>query len=165
MTEPTELQPAAEATEDNPRDFTKRRSPIVMTIGGDRFRAPSMLSLVAIRKVGALLPSLEKLKHLTTASPEEIEQLLGSIGEIFKILLPGEKGNGVRLAERLLDEEDPIDLFGEAMPMVYYLFERYGLNRPTQQSSHSSVPAMTGDSTDGVQPEELIPSDLTSLDT
>lgn len=138
------------------RDFTIRRDPIQFRIDDDVFKAPPIISPVALVKLGKLHTDMGDEANIT----RDVEATLQRVGDMFTILLPGPSGQ--RFKERLLSEDQPIDLQQQAIPALYWLLERYGL-RPTQPSSPSptgSTDGQTNDpndstsSTDGASPTE-----------
>jgi hypothetical protein len=139
MTEPTETP-----------DFTKPREPHRFRLGGKDYAAPAIISAITLRKAGALAASFTSIDQ---SNPQAV---IGAIGEAFTILVPGPQGQEIA-ARITTDEEDPIDVIGEALPCMMWLMGSYGL-RPTQPSSDSSngsdTPTGDASSTDGVSPTE-----------
>jgi hypothetical protein len=143
------------------RDFTVPRSPHRFRIAPDVFTAPARISAHTLRAAARLHGSLGDLDMSTD---EGLGAALTAVAEVMKVLLPG--ASGERFAQRLLadgaDEATPaIDLQAEALPVIYWLLEQYGLGRPTVPSSDlpaGSTASTTGDpndstsSTDGVSP-------------
>lgn len=158
MTQPTitsGLQRRRRTTpEQDIRDFTLPVKPIRFRIDDDLFEAPGILSIITLRRIATLYREVApKLTNLTR-DDAEIAERLDAIAGLFRTLIPG--ASGERFAERLTSETEPIDLMRQAMPILHYLLERYGL-RPTQPSSGSANGSTTlnGDmsSTDGASPE------------
>ncbi len=149
MTEPMQQSESEEI-----RDFTIKRVPIQFRIDGDVFRAPAVISPITLKKIAALHANMGDIGAAVMDS-DAIEHLIGKIGDMFKILLPGD--SGVLFASRLASETEPIGLTDQALPALYYLLERYGL-RPTQPSLSSPGMGTDGDSTDGARVEESIPT-------
>jgi hypothetical protein len=131
------------------KDFTIRREPIRFRVDDDEFAAPPLIGGFMMRKLGALHAQLGD-------AADDAERLMGIVADMFRALIPGPGGK--RFAERLLSDGNPgdseasppippsppvIGLMDQAIPIIYWLLERYGL-RPTQPSS----PSPTG-STDG----------------
>jgi hypothetical protein len=143
------------------RDFTVARKPHRFRIAPDLFTAPAIISAHTLRTAARLHGSLGDMDMSTD---EGLGGALTAVAEVMKVLIPGP--DGVRFAERLLtdgaDENTPaIDLQAEALPVIYWLLEQYGLGRPTVPSSDlpaGSTASTTGDptdttsSTDGVSP-------------
>jgi hypothetical protein len=159
MTEPdaavTPYDPPAVTVPGKTADFTIRRDPHTFTIDDDTFKAPSLLSSVALTRVVDVLMELGSIDGLGR-DPSKIKPGLEAVGRAMKILLPGASGR--RFLERLnsdpeqVDDETgepvtpPIDLLRQAIPAMMFLLECYGL-RPTRPSSSSS-----NGSTDGNTP-------------
>ncbi len=145
------------------RDFTIHREPKQFRIDDDLFKAPAIISPIALRKITAMYTEIGDI----TALGSDIDRTLDILGQIFGILLPG--ASGVRFKERLLSEEEPLDLIGQVIPALYWLLEQYGM-RPTQPSSPSPDGSTDGQtntqndgtsSTDGPSPTELTTADST----
>jgi hypothetical protein len=111
-----------------PRDFTLPMEPKQFRIDADVFKAPAIISPVALKKLSALHA------ELGDGVGANIDQSLNLIADMFAILLPGPSGE--RFKERLLSETEPIDLQRQALPALYWLLEEYGV-RPTEPSSPS----------------------------
>ncbi len=112
------------------RDFTIHREPKQFRIDNDTFKAPAIISPVALQKIQAMYAKIGDLAGIGN----DIDKTLSILGQIFAILLPGT--SGARFKERLLSEEEPLDLNGQVIPVLYWLLEQYGM-RPTQPSSPS----------------------------
>lgn len=145
------------------RDFTIKREPIQFRIDDDVFKAPAIISPIALRKIAAMYAEMGDI----TSLGNDIEQTLNVVGQIFAILLPG--ASGARFKERLLSEEEPLDLNAQVIPALYWLLEQYGM-RPTQPSSPSPDGSTDGQtntpndgtsSTDGPSPTESSTVDST----
>lgn len=136
----------AAAQQNKIRDFTLTISPHQFRIDEDIFVAPGILSPITMRKLANLHGTLGD-----RTQSSDLDGALSSIAEMFRLLLSGPSGQ--RFAERLFSETEPIDLTRQALPVLYWLLEEYGL-RPTQPSSDSS------DSS--TQPGTDTPSDGTS---
>ncbi len=141
-----------EPTNEEIRDFTIKRDPIQFRIDDDVFRAPAIVSPITLKRIATLHASIG---NVTEADTDAVVGLLDKVGEMFRTLLPG--ASGVRFADRLASEEEPIGLLDQALPVLYYLLERYGL-RPTQPSLSSPDSETDGDSTAGAQVEALNPT-------
>ena len=136
------------------RDFTIPMEPIRFRVGpddNDLFSAPAIISPVVLKRFAAKYAELQPL----LAQPmDNIEATLAALGEMLAILVPGAEGQRLKL--RLLDEDHPLDLQRQVLPIIYYLMESWGL-RPTTPSSDSpnGSPTRTGDtpSTDGASAE------------
>jgi hypothetical protein len=150
--------------ENGVRDFTVKRPPHRFRIDDDVFAAPAVISPVALKRLAALHSQMgDRMGSLSDASemtPERFDQILKLIEDMFKILLPGDSGE--RFASRMRDENAPLDVVGQLIPIIYWLLEQYGL-RPTLPSSDSptgSTEAGTdtqsdgGSSMDGASPTE-----------
>lgn len=149
------------------RDFTKRREPLRFRIGDDEFAAPPILGGYTLKELANLHASLGD--QLTTKPDEAVE----AIGLMFGLLLPGPSGR--LFTRRLLSEgrpadpelgfegdPEPISLTDEAVPVLFWLLECYGL-RPTGPSSPSpdgstdgqtASPSAGASSTDGASDTE-----------
>ena len=162
--------------EDGVKDFTIRREPYRFRIDPDRFEAPPLLAPYAIRKLAALHSQLGDIVELM-ATDEGSGRVIDLFGSMYRYLLPGPSGR--RFVERLESDGNPgdpeadppvpasppsIDLLGQALPILYWLLECYGL-RPTGPSSDSSAGSTVGvtgspsdgiSSTAGVSPEVFV---------
>lgn len=155
MTEPTTDQ-------EEIRDFTIAMKPHRFRIDADVFAAPAILSPVALKRMAGMHAALQGAGG--AAALDNVEAMLSTFSEIFKVLLPGPSGQ--RFAARLeADGSDeatpPIDLQRQAMPAFYWLLEQYGM-RPTQQSSPLPSDSGTGALTDGAP--ETAPTGEASLE-
>ncbi len=149
---------------DQIRDFTISAPPHRFRVDGDVFRAPGRLSPVALKKIAGLHASLGDMGSLSN----DVGRAIEIVGDLFEVLLPGE--SGTRFKARLNSEEEAIDLNQQAIPILYWLLEQYGL-RPTEPSSPSPVGSTDGQmdtpnggisSTDGVWPAVAIIGGSTS---
>lgn len=112
-----------------PRDFSVPMDPKPFRIAPDDFEAPALLAPMMLRKLAGL--------HGQLGDQADIEATLNLVADMFALLLPGESGQ--RFKARLLTEgadPPPIDLTRQAMPVLYWLLEEYGI-RPTEPSSPS----------------------------
>jgi hypothetical protein len=153
-------------------DFTLKREPHTFTIDDDTFFVPQILAVYNLRRVAATIGSLGEFGNLAagTADPSKIEETLAGLSEIFLALIPGASGERfvARLNSRGLEgDPTPIDLMRQAIPVLFFLLECYGL-RPTKASSTaapSSSDASTQNdgtsSTDGPSQQALTSDDLT----
>jgi hypothetical protein len=131
--------------EQGARDFTIHREPIQFRIDDDVFKAPAILSPIALKNLAVMHASLGDGAELT----RDVGRAVDLVADMFVMLLPGPSGR--RFKERLRSqgreadpEADPplpadplpIDLQRQALPALYYLLEQYGL-RPTTPSSPS----------------------------
>ena len=124
--------PAVEITPDGEvKDFTLAAQPKRFRIGDDQFQAPAIMSPKALVKLGKLHAAMVESGAGET---RDIEAMLTRVGEMFRLFLPGPSGE--RFDERLQSETEPIDLQRQAIPIMYWLMEQYGM-RPTQPSSPS----------------------------
>lgn len=163
-------------------DLTLKRDPHQLVIEPDTFLVPQILSSFKLRAIAGILGDLGGLASLMTgtADPKTIATTLGSLDEVFRILIGGAQGERfiarLNSQEREADPENgrplpdppPIDLMRQAIPALMFLLEAYGL-RPTQPSSTSpesltedqSIPNDGTSSTDGAQPTVSTPGPLT----
>lgn len=133
------------------RDFSLPMDPVRFRIDPDTFDAPPILSPMALKKAAALHSELGAMDNVGS----DIDRTLTLVAEMFAIFVPGRSGQLFKA--RLLTEgrdadpdngrpdpdPPPIDLTRQALPVLYWLLEQYGL-RPTGPSS----PSLNG-STDG----------------
>lgn len=120
MTEPTPI-----------RDFTLPMEPIRFRVDQDEFAAPAFLSPVTLKRFATRFAEVQPL----LANPmADIDAAMNGFADLFVTLIPGESGQ--RLHDRLLSEDHPIDLTRQALPILFFLMESWGL-RPTQSSSSS----------------------------
>lgn len=135
------------------RDFSLPMDPVRFRIDPDTFDAPALLAPMALKNAAAMHAQLGDLGDLSS----DMERTLRLVADIFAVFLPGTPG--VRFRARLLTEgrdadpnadpprleadPPPIDLTRQALPVLYWLLEQYGM-RPTGPSS----PSLNG-STDG----------------
>lgn len=138
------------------RDFTLPARTKRFRVDDDVFEAPPILPPVTLIKVTTLHTTLSD-------ATSDIENRLRKIAEMFRLLLPGQSGQ--RFAERLMSDTEPIDITRQALPILHWLLECYGM-RPTEPSSASLNGSSTGgipnggtSSTAGASPE---PSDISS---
>jgi hypothetical protein len=144
--------------ENGVRDFTLRREPYRFRIDDDVFVAPPIMSPRNLTKLANLHSQIGDTTDINSA--EGFGRVLGLVADMFRALLPGPSGE--RFVERLESDTEPIDLTGQALPIVFWLLEQYGL-RPTVPSSVSSTgstedatdtPSDGDSSTDGAWPTE-----------
>jgi hypothetical protein len=117
------------------RDFSLPMQPKPFRIDPDDFFAPPIMSAMTMRKVAELYGSVAEGEGLAAVGPT-----LEKITECFRLMLPGPSGE--RFAARLNtpggpDDPPPIDLMRQALPVLNWIMEEYGL-RPTEPSSASS---------------------------
>jgi hypothetical protein len=137
-------------------DFTVRRDPIPFTIAPDTFVAPSVIGGFMLRKLAGLHADLAPIMATIGTDTDAMEKMMKLMADMFRAMIPGPGGK--RFAERLLSDGNPgdpeadppvppsppiIGLMDEAMPVMYYLLERYGL-RPTVPSSPSPAGSTDG---------------------
>ncbi len=161
MTTPAAIQYDA----DGVRDFTVRRPTIEFRIGDDVFHAPNVIAATKLKAMASAVQGLDTADAgALLQSGNGLDELVLRIAGLFRTLIGG--ADGRRFADRLLslgrsagdegtnidgtpippvDDPEPIDLLTQALPVLWFLMESYGL-RPTVPS----VPLPTG-STDGVQ--------------
>ncbi len=127
------------------RDFSLPMDPVRFRIDPDTFDAPAILSPVALKKAAGLHAELGGA-DLTT----DLDRTIRLVADIFAVFLPGSAGDRFRarlLTEgrdadpnaeppRLEADPPPIDLTRQALPVLYWLLEQYGM-RPTGPSSPS----------------------------
>lgn len=145
------------------KDFTARRDPIRFRIAPDEFAAPPLIGGLTLKKLGHLWGQFGEITD--TTSDDGVTKSLDLVAEFMRLLLPGHHGR--RFAERLLSDGNPgdpeadppvppsppvIDLQQEALPVVYYLMERYGLrpSAPSSESPAGSTESLTGTLNDGI---------------
>jgi hypothetical protein len=147
-----------------PRDFSLPMEPKPFRLAPDDFTAPALLPPMVLKRLAAMH---SELGDVSAINADNMEQILNRIGDMFALLLPGQPGE--RFRARLLtdggpESPPPIDLVRQALPVLYWLMEEYGL-RPTQPSSPSPVgstdatmdiPNGGTSSTDGASPTESI---------
>ena len=163
-------------------DLTLKREPHQLIIDPDTFLVPQTLSSFKLRAVAGVLGDLGGVASLMTgtADPATIDKTLGSLDEVFRILIGGAQAERflarLNSQEREADPENgrplpdppPIDLMRQAIPALMFLLEAYGL-RPTRPSSTSpesltedpSTPNDGTSSTDGAQPTASTPGPST----
>lgn len=150
------------------RDFSLPMDPVRFRIDPDTFDAPALLSPMALKKAAALHTQLGAMDDVGS----DIDRTLNLVADMFAVFLPGR--SGALFKARLLTEgrdadpdngrpdpdPPPIDLTRQALPVLYWLLEQYGL-RPTGPSSPSPNGSTDGQmdtlnggtsSTDGVLP-------------
>lgn len=166
--------PAVEPAEEV-RDFTIRRPPIEFRIDDDVFRAPPIISAITMKRIAGQRAALADLGNISQLDDDALVGLFRRLGDVFKILIPGASGKlfAARLLAGIDDDDDaepdenalqPIDLVQQALPVLYYLLERYGL-RPTAPSSSSVSSVAAGGSTDGAPAEESTLTDSMPSDS
>lgn len=135
-------------------DFSVHREPHRFTVDGEDFAAPAVVSPVTLKRIAAMHATMTEVT--SGLDPTRAIEMIDAIGQILEILIPGQGGR--RLRERILSEEEPLDLQNQALPIMFYLLECYGL-RPTVPSSVSptgltesttATPSDGTSSTDGV---------------
>lgn len=133
-------------------DFTIRREPIAFRVDDDVFRAPPIIGGFQLRRLGQLQGEFQSVSDFAA----DADRLIVVVAKMFETLMPG--SDGKRFAARLMSDGNPgdsetppapapIDLMRQALPVLYFLLERYGL-RPTVSSSISAPGSMDGQ-TDG----------------
>jgi hypothetical protein len=157
---------APDAAEHEVKDFTVRRQPHRFRIDDDEFTAPPLIGGFMLRKLAGLHAQLSDITAQLATDEGAMDRLMELMAEMFRALLPGPGGK--LFAARLLSDGNPgdpeadppvppsptpIGLMDQAMPVLNWLLECYGL-RPTVPSS----PSPDG-STDGAM---AIPSAGTS---
>ena len=133
---------------DEIKDFTVRRPPIRFRIDEDVFLAPPAIGGFLLRKLGGLHSQLGDVTGALATDADAMDRIISVMGD---------------------PDADPprppapaqIGLMDQALPVLYYLLECYGL-RPTQPSSPSpagstdgtpDTPSVGTSSTDGAWPE------------
>lgn len=137
------------------RDFTVRRDPIRFRIDPDEFAAPGIVNPIVLRKIAKGAAEIAPL--MAGLTEETFDEALKLTADIMRVMIGGKYGD--RFAERLLsDGEDgsppPINLISEAVPVLYFLMEQWGL-RPTTPSATSS---------DGSTTATILSADTSSTD-
>lgn len=99
MTEPTTDQ-------EEIRDFTIAMKPHRFRIDADVFAAPAILSPVALKRMAGMHAALQGAGG--AAALDNVEAMLSTFSEIFKVLLPGSSGQ--RFAARLEADGSQPDL-------------------------------------------------------
>jgi hypothetical protein len=141
-------------------DFTKPREPHRFRLGGQDYAAPAIISAITLQRVQSLIRNWEG-----SGEEDQRDPIAGvkALADAFAVLVPGEHGK--HIAERVLSEDDPVDLQGELLPCLYWLLGKYTPNRPTQPSPPSpngSTTASDGTfSTGGASPTESTSEDST----
>lgn len=115
--------------------------------GPEVYEAPAMLPPKTIR-------ALASMRGALNSAPAE--QQIDLVRDLVANILTAESAK--RFIERFESSDDPIDIQRQLVPCIHRLIEAYGL-RPTEPSPSSSTGGDgTGTtSTDGAQPEALIP--------
>lgn len=142
---------------DGLRDFSVDMRPKKFQLDPDVFEAPPVIPGGTIRKISELYGPGSEVGTGSAA------QSLDQVANAFRLLMPGPHGE--RFVARLLsdggpDDPPPIDLTRQAVPVLMWLLEIYGL-RPTSPSSASADGSTTGNTpndgtgtTDGASPTE-----------
>lgn len=182
MTAPDAAGSARQFDENGVPDFTIRREPHRFRVDNDVFSAPPLIGGYALRQLGVMHSQLGDMTAVLGGSSDGVERLIGLLADMFKVLIPGPDGK--LFAARLMSDGDPgdpeadpprpagpmpIDVMRQAMPILYFLLECYGL-RPTVPSSPSPTGSMDGatdipsvgtSSTAGVSPEDSVTTNWT----
>ena len=171
---------APDAAEPEVRDFTIRREPIRFRVDDDEFAAPPIIGGFMMRKLGVLHAQLGDITALIGTDEDAVERLMTLVADMFTALIPG--AGGRRFAQRLLSDGNPgdpeadppvsasppvISLMDQAMPIMYWLLERYGL-RPTVPSSTSpdgSTDGQTDTPSDGTSSTDGASSGASTTET
>lgn len=147
-----------------PRDFSLPMEPKPFRLDPDDFTAPAILPPMVLKRLAGMH---SELGDVSTIGVDNLEQILTKVGDMFAMLLPGAPGERFRarlLTEGGAEDPPPIDLVRQALPVLYWLLEEYGM-RPTGPSSPSpsgSTDATTDtpnggtSSTDGASPTTSI---------
>lgn len=117
--------PLAVSTEDGVKDFTRAHVRIQFRIDSDLFEAARALPGKTLTEFATRFGEIGKLPTG--------EQVDGILQALTLVLLPE---SAARIDKRLGDLENPVEL-EQAMEIMMWLLERYGL-RPTQPSSNSA---------------------------
>lgn len=125
----------------------------------DTFTAPPILSgptIAALAGFAGQFAGLREEDGTTAFKAEDLPGLIEKVADLFVQLLDEE--SGPRFKARLLGKTDPIDFMRQAVPIMLWLVEVYGL-RPTQPSSGSATGPDDGGpgSTDGAPNAESSP--------
>lgn len=135
-------------------DFTVPDDPKRFKVdnSGEVFDAPPVLGP---KQLVRLSQGAKELMPLVQTGDPEL--MMNGIMGIFGMILT--KESAVRFADRLADEDRPIDLRRQIMPILNRLMEAYGLRPTTPSSDSSTTQANAGiSSTDGAPAEESTPS-------
>jgi hypothetical protein len=134
------------------RDFSLPMEPKRFRLDPDVFEAPPMIPGGQLKRILAVYRGIKDLG-------DDIEAILASYADAFRLMMPGPQGE--RFAARLLteggpDDPPPISMNDQAVPVLLWLLEEYGM-RPTQPSSASANGPTGGTgpgngSTDGASP-------------
>ena len=131
------------------RDFTRKRKRLIFRIDGDLFEAAPALPGKTLAAFASRFADVDKAP---------VDKQLDVFAEALGLVLLPE--SNARFQKRLDDLEQPIEL-EQASDVITWLMESYG-HRPTDPSSESSSgpssPASGTSSTDGQQPQALIPA-------
>lgn len=137
-------------------DFTVHRQSITFRVDDDVFQAPPTIGGFQLRKLGELHGEFSTITDFLSESA----RLITIVAEIMKVLIPGPQGR--LFAARMMSDGNPgdpeadppvppspkpIGLMDQAMPIMYFMLEKYGL-RPTVPSL-PSAPGSTDGQTDG----------------
>jgi len=119
-------------------------------IGADVFIAPPVIPAVVLAELAGMAGSLAE-----TQQGGDLMAVLEKVASLFDGLLTEE--TAPRFRARLLGRTEPIDLHRQAIPILQWLMEVYGL-RPTEPSSSSAsgLDGGGGGSTDPVLSGESI---------
>lgn len=114
-------------------DFSLPDQPKPFRVDDDIFVAPARLGPATFMQMAEIMPKLAGARAGGNDA-EAIRTLLPVFGEVFTAILGPDEGT--RFEARLNSPTLPIDLFKQAMPILFWLLEEYGL-RPTVPSSGS----------------------------
>lgn len=180
MTLPAAATTPLQYDENGVRDFTVRRPPIEFRIDDDVFHAPNVIAPAKLKALATAAAGIDMNTLTSDTTGDAFEAAVAKLANLFGTLIGGADGRlfaarmqsrGRRMGD---DGEDangtpippaddplPIDLTGQAIPVLWFLLESYGM-RPTVPSSPLSAgstdgePATAGDgtsSTDGASIE------------
>ena len=127
------------------RDFTVSVEPIVFRCDGREYKAPRTINPLNLKAMLAAAGSInfDDRNYLV----EHLEEIVPLMQSVLKALVPGPGGEylAARMAAPILGEDEleanpdalrPLDLIGQALPIMTYLLEELGL-RPTTPPSDS----------------------------
>lgn len=132
------------------KDFSVTAEPKTWTMDGDTFIAPPTIPPMVLADIA------ESASALTNVAENDLRGRLEAVANLFDMLLTPE--TAPRFRERLTAKKaataaDTIDLNKQAIPVLYWLLEEYGL-RPTEPSE----PSATGHDGTGISSTDTAPS-------
>lgn len=129
-------------------------------IGSDVFTPPPVMGSGGLRQLATMYGKFNEVSALSATDGDNIDTMLSIVTKMFRTLLPGP--DGTLFIRRLTslgrpedptgeDSEDgqphpadpePVDLIRQAIPIMLYMLEEYGL-RPTTPSLGSATGSTT----------------------